>query len=145
MWMQMMRQTQMLRVSKRVMGSGPHCRGKLLWHTCADYVIKPRPEPPALASKIPGQAKAVLRPWVWPSLAQPNLAWLGPACGLKPGQAHHYLQHSLHATLHYHSPYALVPHLHLHASHCSAPPHTITYYMSLPTHYCHVNTRNFSI
>jgi len=49
----------------------------------ADYVTKPRPEPPALAfqNPRPGQShpQAVC-------LARPNRAWLGPAHGLKPGR-----------------------------------------------------------
>jgi hypothetical protein len=41
-------------------------------------------------SRISGQAKAVVRPWLWPGLAWPNQAWLGLAHSLKPGCAHHY-------------------------------------------------------
>jgi hypothetical protein len=34
--------------------------------------------------------KAKTKPSFWPGLARPIWAWLGPAHGLRPGQAHHY-------------------------------------------------------
>jgi len=37
----------------------------------------------------PGQAKALMKPGSWPSLAWPNWAWLWLAHGLRPGHAHH--------------------------------------------------------
>ena len=46
----------------------------------------------ALAFQLLGWAKSRCRPSVWPGLAQPILAQLGPADGLRPGQAHHYSQ-----------------------------------------------------
>src|SRR5216684_7158175 len=41
---------------------------------------------------MPGQAKALMKPEIWPGLAWPISAWLWPAHSLKPGQAHHYHQ-----------------------------------------------------
>jgi hypothetical protein len=43
-------------------------------------------------SRISGWAKALVRPWLWPSLAWPNQAQLGLAHSLKLGHAHHYQQ-----------------------------------------------------
>jgi hypothetical protein len=40
----------------------------------------------------PGRAKALMKPSSWPGLARPTWAWLGPAHGLRPGHAHHYLR-----------------------------------------------------
>ncbi|KAI9436767.1 hypothetical protein F5148DRAFT_1154487 [Russula earlei] len=44
----------------------------------------------ALAFQILGWAKAIKKLSLWPGSAQPILAWLGPACGLRPGWAKHY-------------------------------------------------------
>jgi hypothetical protein len=44
----------------------------------------------ALAFQILSQAKAIMKPSSRPGLAWPIWAWLGPALGLRPGQAHPY-------------------------------------------------------
>src|ERR1700678_3857685 len=51
---------------------------------------KPGPAGSALAFCRSGQAKSRRRPSLWPGLARPILARLGPAPGLRPGQAQHY-------------------------------------------------------
>ena len=50
---------------------------------------KPWPDGLALAFKTSGQAKSQKKPSLWPGLAWPIWAWLGPAHGLRPGQAQH--------------------------------------------------------
>ena len=44
--------------------------------------------------KTPGQAKAVKKPSSRLGLAWPIWAWPGPAHGLRPGQAQHYIKHT---------------------------------------------------
>ncbi|KAI9450580.1 hypothetical protein F5148DRAFT_1152755 [Russula earlei] len=48
---------------------------------------------PALAFQILGWAKAIKKPSLWPSLAQPISAWLGLAHSLRLGWAKHYMEH----------------------------------------------------
>ena len=51
---------------------------------------KLRPDGSALAFCYSGPAKSRRRPSLWPGLARPILARLGPTPGLRPGQAQHY-------------------------------------------------------
>jgi hypothetical protein len=56
---------------------------------------KLRPDGSALAFCYSGPAKSRCRLSLWPGLARPILARLGPAPGLRPGQAQHYRYQSV--------------------------------------------------